>query len=100
MSAIDIDFKKAKAEADKLEIIVNEMEKMINNDYEATMRQVREGWKGEAGEAFLNKGGVLESDMRYTAKQLREVLNELRGIIKAVELLQKQAQEIVNRKNY
>ena len=97
---INIDFNKARQQADKLEGIANELEKLTGNDYEAAMGQLREGWKGDAADQFLSKGGVLEEDLRTTVTKIREVVNSIRTTVTKVEKAQAQAQAIVKNKNY
>ena len=96
---INIDFTKARQQADKLEALANELENLTQNDYVSAMEQIRGSWRGEASDQFMNKGGVLESDLRDTVTKLRKVVTNIRDRVSAVEKAQIQAMEIINRKN-
>jgi len=97
---INIDFVKARQEADKLEQIANELERLTGSEYASAMGQLREGWKGDAANQFLKKGGILEDNLTITVKKIREVVSNIRGTVTKVEKAQAQAQAIVKNKNY
>lgn len=97
---INIDFNKARQQADNLEGIANELENLTGNEYETAMGQLRDGWRGEAANQFISKGGILEEDLRNTIKKLREVVSSIRTTVTRVEKAQAQAQAIVKNKNY
>ena len=97
---IDMDFKTARQQADRLDRLANELESLTVNDYEAAMGQIRSGWSGEAAGGFLAKGGALEGDMKSTVKKIRELANSIRSTAHKAEDAQKKAQEIINKKNF
>ncbi|MCR4640698.1 MAG: WXG100 family type VII secretion target [Lachnospiraceae bacterium] len=97
---IDIDFAVARAQASKLEEVANTLEGMINNDYDSTMQEIKAGWSGEASDRYMNKGSILESDMRTTVDRIRNVVNSIRTTVSKAEAAQKRAQELLLNKNF
>ena len=63
------------------------------------MEQIRGNWRGEASDQFMTKGGVLENDLRDSITEIRKVAASIRDKAAAVEKVQMQAKEIINRKN-
>ena len=96
---INIDFNKARQQADRLEALANELDNLTQNDYVSAMEQVRSGWKGEASDQFLAKGGVLENDLRGTVENMRKVVANIRDMVTKVERAQQLAQAVVRKKN-
>ena len=97
---IDIDFAVARSQADRLEEVANNLENMVNNEYSTTMQEIKAGWTGEASDAYMNKGAILESDMRTTIDRIRDVVNSIRNTVDKAEKAQRLAQEVLLKKNF
>lgn len=99
VDTINIDFVKARNQADAIERLANEMEAMVSNDYEPAMNQVKAGWTGPSSVAYLNKGAKLEGDLKDTVQRMRQVAGEIKNAVSILEKAQKEAQQIVSKVN-
>ena len=100
MELLEIDFQKARNQANKLEKIARDLEKLTKQEYSTTMEQIRSSWTGDSANRYLSKGALLENEMMETVKKLRNVVSSIRSTVTRLEETQKKAQAIINNKNF
>lgn len=77
-ASIEMDFKRAKAQAAKLEQIASDMDGLANEQLNGSMQNLSSGWKGENANAYIAKGEKLQSKMNASASDLRNVASDIR----------------------
>ena len=93
-------YQKARNQANKLEKIARDLEKLTKQEYSTTMEQIRSSWTGDSANRYLSKGALLENEMMETVKKLRNVVSSIRSTVTRLEETQKKAQAIINNKNF
>ena len=83
-ATIEFNYRKAKAQADKLDQLAGELSKLSSSEFSAAMQNVSSNWKGENASAYLAKGARLQGKMETTAKSLRGVASDIRAAAKRV----------------
>lgn len=101
-SSISFDFTQAKAEANRLESIANDMKRLANFNMQSSLNYLSTGWQGESAKLYLNKGNNVKNDILAVANDLYAVANSVRTVAKKVydaEMEAKRlAEEIARRK--
>ena len=82
--AIKIDFRDAKAQADKLDDIAYMLEMSVVKQMDNTMQTLAGAWKGENATAFLGKEELLRGQVNKTAGNLRDIADDIRDIAKSI----------------
>lgn len=100
MELLEIDFQKARKQADKLDRLAKDLEKLTKQEYSTTMEQIRSNWTGDSANRYLSKGALLESEMEGTVKKLKNVANSIRSTVNRLEEAQRKAQEVISNKNF
>jgi WXG100 family type VII secretion target len=98
--SIQMDFTKAKAQANQLEQIAQDIEKLANSDLEECMSGVATNWKGESATAYVKKGRQLEVEMRKSAKELRKIAQTIRKVAKNTYDAEKTAIIVAKNRTY
>lgn len=97
---IEMDFANAKKQADELDGVAKNIEKMISNEYEPCMSSISANWKGDNAEAYVLKGNKLKEKIAKTATNLRKVAETIRTIAKNTYEAEKVAYEIAQARLY
>ena len=77
---IEIDYKAAINQAQKLEKIASNIKNMSSNDLETCMKQIDAKWKSTNATAFVGKGRTLQQQISETAKELDKAAKTIRSI--------------------
>lgn len=80
MYSIQMDLRKAKSQADKLERIARDIYKLANNDIPSSMRNVSANWKGDNARKYVGKGESVASNLRSVASGLTVTASVIREI--------------------
>ena len=99
MGLIEIDFVKARKQADRLYDLADELETLKDNDYAPTMEKIRSSWTGESANLYINKGAQLEGEIEDTINMIKRVADNIRDTVKKIEDAQRAAQEVIAEKN-
>ena len=83
-STIKIDFKKAKEMADKLDDVSDKLDKVANKDFESTIQNLMNSWKGDNAEKFLDKSSILQNHLNDNAKEVQKIADDLRKMAKRI----------------
>ncbi len=100
MGVIDIDFAVARKQAQKLDELADDLERLKDGDYNQTMEQIRTNWTGESANAYLTKGATLETEIEDTIREIRKVAGDIRETVRKLEEAQEAAQAVISGKNF
>ena len=100
MANIELDFRNAKRQADKLEQLAIELERLSSNKFDGTINDLSACWKGDNANAYLQKAYKLESDMKNTANDMRRTANQIRKTAKKIYDAEMYAKELAERRAY
>ncbi len=77
---IELDYKAAINQAQKLETIASNIKNMSSNDLETCMTQIKAKWESTNATTFINKGRTLQQQISETAKELEKTAKTIRSI--------------------
>lgn len=97
---IQMDFQKAKDQADKLERIARNLNCVADNDMSGCMRDVSANWKGENAKLYVNKGYVVAENIRTIASGLMRAAATVRTIAQETYNAERRALEIAKKREY
>lgn len=97
---IEMNFAKAKRQADDLDNVARKIENMLNNEYEPCMNGISANWKGENANAYIKKGNALKTKIEKSASNLKKVANTIRVIAKNTYDAEKAAYELALARTY
>lgn len=100
MYAIQMDFANALRQADQLEKIAGNVEKLIDSQFQSCLDGVSAGWKGESAKLFLKKGNVVGENVKKLARNLRNTAQAVRQIAKTTYEAERSAYEIAQERTY
>lgn len=92
--AINMNFNKAKRQADELDRIASELRNLANSDLSETLSELSSGWTGDSANLFIGKGENLKSHILTTANQLQSAANALRQNATAIYNAERKAELI------
>ncbi len=81
---IEMDFKKAKEQADKLDAAADSLKDVNKNKFRNTLQNIGANWKGESAALYLSKGETLQGKMSGTESELRNIASDIRRIAKNI----------------
>lgn len=97
---IKMDFRQAKAQADRIDALANRMYKISDQEYESTLRTINGSWNGENAEAFVAKGIQLQVKIRQSAADLRKAAQTIRRIAQNTYEAEMRAYNIARQRSY
>lgn len=84
MGNIELDFQNAKRQADKLDELAQKLERLAKNQWDGTLLNLSEQWRGNNATVYLRKGMQLENDMAASAKKMRLTASKIRSTAKKI----------------
>lgn len=97
---IDMNFRAAIAQANKLEEVAERLRRVSDNDYNNTLQNISSAWKGENAQAFINKSSLLIEKMDNTAESLRNAAGTIRQIAKNIYEAEMAALAVAREREY
>lgn len=97
-SQIQLNYRQAMNQADRLDAIAANVERIAGQDMESSMRKLSNGWKGENASAFLMKESVLQGEISRTAKNIRSIATDIRTVARLVYHAEMEAVQIAERR--
>lgn len=79
---INMEFSKAKKQAEKLEEIAREIEQTADDKMGNALAGINSAWKSDTAAAYLQKGTKVQEDLKTRAKELRKVATTIKQIAK------------------
>jgi len=98
--SIEFDFKKALAQADRIDGVADKLSNLSGRQFGATMQNLSANWKGENASSYLNKGVRLQNKMDGTVNELRNIAEDIRRIARTLYDAEMAALEIALRRQY
>ncbi len=77
---IYMDFRKAKAQADRLRSIAKNMNSLADEGVGGSLSSIRSNWTGENADAFLGKGEAIKNKISLTAADINKVADAIMKI--------------------
>lgn len=97
---IEMDFRAAMNQADKIDGIANRLKNLSNNDYRNTIQNISNAWKGDNADVYVKKSSTLIDKMNGTASKLADAADTIRRIAKNIYDAEMAAWEIAHRREY
>lgn len=98
--AIEMDFAVATRQADELERIAQDLNALIDSQFEPCLHGIAGSWKGENANAFCRKGTVIEGSIQRSAADLRKTAATIRTIARNLYEAEKRNYEIAQTRSY
>jgi len=99
VSRIEINFRNAYAQANKLEQIAENMRRIAKRQIANTIQEMSSAWKGESAAAYFTKAEVVKENIVRTADALQSVAERIRREAKRLYEADRAAAELVNTNN-
>lgn len=96
---IQMDFRKASAEAERLECIADKLKAFSEKKMEESMRNLSYAWKGENSVFFLKKERQMQIDIAETAQELYRVVLDIRTTARQIYQAEMLAYEIADHRD-
>lgn len=97
---IEMNFEAAKRQADKLDNIADELDRLSKNRFNDTLQSVSAAWKGESATLYVNKGVKLQGDITQNAVDFRSIAQEIRAIAQRIYEAEMANYERAKRRDY
>jgi uncharacterized protein YukE len=98
--SIEMDFKHAIAQANKLDEIADNLSNLSNNKFQGTLQNLSTNWKGENASSYLNKGSMLQGQINSTSKELHSIADDIRAIAQRIYNAEMAALSIAETRTY
>lgn len=97
---IYLDYQNAIRQADKLEKLADELNKVGGKDYERELDQIRMSWNGENADKFLHASSVILSRNSKNVKKMRDIASVIRKTAENTMQAELKALEIAKKREY
>lgn len=97
---IEMDFRQAMAQADKVEGIAERLSQVSNGQFGNVLQNMAAGWKGENASAYYGKGAKLQNKMNASVADLRNNAAAIRRAARRIYDAEMAALEIANDRSY
>lgn len=78
--SIEMDFRRAKQQADELDSLAKELKTVASNDYENTINQINANWESDCSKEYINKAYTVKERMEKSAASLSKAADTIRQI--------------------
>lgn len=99
-ASIEFDFHKAKAQADRLDAVADQLNRLSDHKFGGTMQHLSANWKGENASLYLSKGGKLQGQMNETARELHNIASDIRAVAERIYRAEMEALRIAEQREY
>lgn len=82
--AIQMDFAKAKRQANELDNVADNLKKLSGVKLEDTLGMISVNWTGENSQKYVSKGRTLQGNISNTAYALEDVAQAIREIARVI----------------
>ena len=84
LHSIEMDFSKAKRQAQELDEVAGNLEKLSGTQLEDTLGQLGANWTGDNSVKYIGKGKALQENITATAGSIREVASAIRELAEVI----------------
>lgn len=95
---IQLNYRQALNQANTLDNLANQVDRVAKTDLENSMQSLSKGWKGDNATAFLTKERVLKGKISGTAKEIRQVASDIRTVARTIYRAEMEAVRIANKR--
>lgn len=81
-ATIQLNYDAARRQAQRLEEIARTLTNVADNQLNGSFSQLQSSWKGDSATAYLNKGKVVQRDIKTTASNVQNAADSIRKIAK------------------
>ncbi|MCM1539165.1 MAG: WXG100 family type VII secretion target [bacterium] len=81
---ISMDFEQAKRKANELERVAGDLGRLAGTEFNETLNNLGNNWKGDNAQAYIKKGLSLKERMEQTAAALRDSASMIRAVAKNI----------------
>lgn len=99
LSEIYFNYNKAIEQANQLDDIARRLSNAAGQDVEKILNDVNNAWKSDSTAEYIKKGQKVETDMRTTANNIKNIASTIRTIAKRVLDAEVAAWRIANARN-
>lgn len=78
--SIEMDFNKAKKQADELESLAKELKSVATSDYENTINQINANWQSDCSGEYIRKANTVKERMIKSANSLSKAADTIRQV--------------------
>ena len=96
LSEINFNYRQAINQASRLEEIASQMKHASDQDMERILGDVSKAWKSDSSPQYIKKGQKVQSDIRVTERNLRQIASAIRSIANTVRNAELEAWRIAN----
>ena len=100
MGKIELDFEKAKSQANDLDNVASQLRRLSNNSLNGTINGIQQAWKSDSSGKFCSKARTVQSELISIASELEKAASAIRTTAKAIYDAEKQAEEIARQRAY
>jgi WXG100 family type VII secretion target len=97
--SIQIDFGKARTQADQLDQLAGELKQLAGKDLEDCMIGVAANWKGKSAASYVKKGRKLEQELEKAGAEIEKIAQTLRQTAETLYNAEKQALLLQQKEN-
>lgn len=81
---IQMDFNHANQKANELDEIANDLSKLSGTDFQNTLNELGNNWKGDNASLYIGKGFSLKECMDTTVSSIRTTASTIRSVAKNI----------------
>lgn len=97
---IEINFRQAMRQADKIDAIANDLGKLSEEKFGSVLQNLAGAWKGENASLYLSKGSTLQGKMSGTVNSLHAVASDIRAAARRLYDAEMAALSIASNRTY
>lgn len=97
---IEMDFKQAIRQADKIDSIADRLSTLSGAKFEGSLQNLSACWKGENASLYLAKGSRLQGKMNGTVNELYAIARDIRTVARRLYNAEMAAWTIANSRTY
>lgn len=97
---IEMDFRKAKSQANELDSLADRLNNLANNDFTSNMDLVKTSWEGAASDQYVKKSEAVYDRMKTSSGDLRKAASAIRTIAENTYRAEMEAYRIAMERTY
>ena len=82
--SIQMDFNHANQKANELDEIANDLSRLSGSDFQTTLNELGNNWKGDNATLYIGKGFTLKESMDKTVSGIRSTASAIRQVAKNI----------------
>lgn len=97
---IQMEFRKAKEQADRLEQVARELTQLSCIQLDDTLSEINSAWKSDTSNAFIRKGRRMQEQLNIRANEIKRTAAAIRTIANNTYKAEMQAYQIATERKY